>query len=154
MEKKRLIIICAAAAVLLLALVLIFVFVILPLLTSNKEEEAKLFDIASVDIMLNGEVIQNLEVEIESESVLTAKVNDGADLSGYDAPKITWSFEGESLGSKIDPNGKFTAGKIGGEVTLVASAKSKNELQAKIKIFIINPDKLFEITSLDILFNK
>jgi len=137
-RRKKLLIWISAGVALLIALILIFVFAILPLLRNNEEP----FEITSVAIQLNGNTITSLEREITADDfTLTVLINDGADISGYTPPTITWSFIGESFDNTIS-GGIFTIGDTIGNVTVQVSVKSSNVVTAQLPVSIVLPSDL------------
>ena len=92
--NKRLI--ATISAILVVGVVLTLIFVLTPIF-SKKD-----FEIYSVQIKLNGKVVEQIEREYRSDDIqLEVVINNGENLSGYNNPKIEWGFDGESFGASI-----------------------------------------------------
>ena len=68
---------------------------------------------------------------------LDLQINNGTDLSEFDKPRIQWRIDGESLGNIISEDGKqLSIGGTLGQVTVVVTAKSMNEMLASLNVKI------------------
>ena len=94
-------------------------------------------EIKKIDVLFNGEVIDNYSFEIGSVEYvdLSTIINDGNFLTKIKIMDKEWSFEGNNLGLYIEEN-KLVFSKCDtiGETNLVYTVKSANELKAIVKI--------------------
>ena len=125
-----------------------FVFGVLPFLLPSGdssgnnappiEVEGK-FEITSVEILLDNNLVDNILFEYgDVEKQFGVRINNGQDLSGFDAPQIEWSIDGENYGSSITQNGLFAVGNVLDSPTnIVVNVSSKNVMSARVATAVI-----------------
>lgn len=107
-----------------------------------KKSKAK-FQITSLEFLQDGENISELTKDAYCDSFsVSVRINNGADLSAYAKPKITYEFVGESYGSTVSAEGVVDLGDFIGNVTLSVTVESENKLSATLPISSIQGEGL------------
>lgn len=137
------------AIVLVLVVGAIILFGII-LNNDNKSSDKMLFDIKSVQILLDGSKDFG-DIRVGSDDLtFGVEINDGEDISKYDTPQIIWGFDGDKYDNSIDNDGTLHLGKTLDTVAIKVTVKSKNELSASASIGVV-PKNGSVLQSIEIL---
>lgn len=103
----------------------------------NKTRDEEKFEISSLDILYDDEIVENFDVEVFCKDIkFDAKIND-VQLSNYRIkPSITWEIVGEDLNCLVDEDGLVQIGNVLGEITLSCTVESSNKMTKTLPIKI------------------
>jgi len=121
----------------LAGLVVALVVVLVVVLSPKGERSLGVFEIGSVKITLDKEIVtKSVCKEMSARVVLGVVIGDGEDLSGYDIPTIEWSFVGDDFGCEVD-DGALLLGDVLGRVVLQVCVRSQNVVASQVEIEIV-----------------
>ncbi len=130
MAKKKIIVLVAVLAVISILITVILLVVLLP-----KNNGVK---IRTLEVTLNGEVIEDCEVEIYDQDVrFGVRVNGKDNLEAEENIQIMWKIENNSSDSTINEQGLFYTGNMLGKQTLTAFVKGSNVMEKSVSVDIV-----------------
>ena len=94
-------------------------------------------EIESLDFVVNGEVVTNVETEVYGENIsLGVKINNLNDISRYDKPEILWRVVGDNSVISVNNDGVVKIGNTIGSAKIEAYVKGKNTFSKLLPISV------------------
>lgn len=120
----------------LCSIVMVFVLTFLFIKFSDKGALGAL-EIESLDFVVNGEVVTNVETEVYGENIsLGVKINNLNDISRYDKPEILWRVVGDNSVISVNNDGVVKIGNTIGSAKIEAYVKGKNTFSKLLPISV------------------